>query len=239
MREEPVLTPALESRFTVPLYTVTEAAAYVGVPRSTFDTWARGYERRPHGRRPVHGEPLLTVTGTGGVTIPFIGLAEGMVLAAFRETGLPLQRIRPALDRLRTEHELQHALASQSLYSDGANVLYDYARAHDDKALRLLTVVSSGQRVFHEVIDRYLSRITYGPDGFASQLILPITEQELLVVDPERAFGQPIFMHGGARLTDVRDRVRAGEPESDVATDYGVPLDEVRAALAETARAAA
>jgi hypothetical protein len=156
------LTTSPDSRFTKPLYSVSEAAAYVGVPRSTFDTWARGYERRPRGRRPVHGERLLTTTGERGLTIPFVGLAEGMVLAAFRETGLPMQRIRPALERLRQENELHHALASQQLYTDGADVVYDYARAHGDKQLRLLTVVSSGQRVFHEVIDRYLRRITYG-----------------------------------------------------------------------------
>jgi uncharacterized protein (DUF433 family) len=221
------------------LYTITEAAAYVGVPRSTFDTWARGYERRPKGRHPVHGEPLLTMTGTAGLTVPFIGLAEAMVLAAFRETGIPLQRIRPALDKLRAEHELPYALASRHLYSDGANVLYAYAQAHGDKQLRLLTVVSSGQRVFHEVIDRYLKRISYGPDGFAARLILPITQRELLEVDPARAFGQPIFLHGGARLTDVRDRILAGEPKKSVAADYGVPLDEVVAALDETSRTAA
>jgi hypothetical protein len=88
-----------------------------------------------------------------------------MVLAAFRETGLPLQRVRPALEQLRAESELEHALASDRLYTDGAEVLYDYARAHGDKQLRLLTVVRSGQRVFHEVIERYLTRITYRAAG--------------------------------------------------------------------------
>jgi uncharacterized protein (DUF433 family) len=227
------LTLALDDRFTKPLYSVTEAAAFVGVPRSTFETWAQGYERRPKGRRPVHGEPLLATVPGKGLTIPFVGLAEAMVLAAFRETGIPLQRIRPALDRLREEHELHHALASQHLFSDGADVLYDYARAHDDKQLRLLTVVRSGQRVFHDVIDQYLTRITYGDDGFAARLILPITDQKLLEVDPHRAFGQPVFIRGGARLVDVRNRIAAGEPDVSVAKDYGVPLDDIRAALAE------
>jgi hypothetical protein len=37
-------------------------------------------------------------------------------------------------------------------FHHGADVLYDYARAHGDKQLRLLTVVRSGQWVFHEVI---------------------------------------------------------------------------------------
>lgn len=239
MRRRVVPTVMTDSlRFQKPLYTVTEAAGYLGVPHSTFETWVRGYLRRPTGRKAVHGEPLVTSVPGEGFTIPFIGLAEGMVLAAFRETGLPLQRIRPALERLRTGNELQHALASDHLYTDGAEVLYDYARAHGDKQLRLLTVVRSGQRVFHEVIERYLKRITY-EGGWAVRLILPTTDEPLLIADPERAFGQPIFIHGGARLADVRGRIRAGEDEAAVAEDYAVPLEDVQAALAPPSSAAA
>lgn len=40
-------------RFTVPLYTLAEAARFLDVPTSTFTTWARGYVRRPPGRPPV------------------------------------------------------------------------------------------------------------------------------------------------------------------------------------------
>ena len=231
-------TPKDPVRFDKPLYTVTEAASYVGVPRSTFETWVRGYLRRPQGRRPVQGEALLTSVPGHTLSIPFVGLAEGMVLAVFRETGIPLQRIRPALERLRAEHDLEHALASEHLYSDGAEVLYDYARKQGDKQLRLLTVVRSGQRVFHEVIERYLTRITY-EGGWAARLLLPITEEPLLLADPERAFGQPVFVHGGARLADVRDRIKAGEDEKAVARDYGVPFEDLRAALAPPAPAAA
>jgi uncharacterized protein (DUF433 family) len=61
----------------------------------------------------------------------------------------------------------------------------------------------------------------------------------LTLVDPERAFGQAIFIHGGARVVDVRGRIQAGEDELAVAQDCGVPLDDVRAALAPPASAAA
>jgi len=238
IEEEPLTDTRTDPLFTKPLYTVSEAAGYLGVPRSTFSSWVHGYVRSEPGRRPVRGEPLLTSIGERGLTVPFIGLAEGMALAAFRETGLPLQRIRPALARLAEEHELGHALASKHLFTDGAEILYDYARAHADKQLRLLTVVRTGQRVFHDVIDRYLRRITYG-DEWATRLALPITEELILIADPSRAFGQPIFLHGGARLADVASRVRAGEPVASVADDYGVPLDDVTAALASSSAAAA
>jgi Putative DNA-binding HTH domain len=41
--------------------------------------------------------------------IPFIGLAEGLVLAATRRSGVPLQRIRPALERLEEEFGLAYS----------------------------------------------------------------------------------------------------------------------------------
>ena len=59
--------------------------------------------------------------------MPFIGFAEAYVLSAFRRAGVPLQRIRPAVDVLSSEIGLEHALASKKLYTDGAEVLYDYA----------------------------------------------------------------------------------------------------------------
>ena len=210
----------------------------MGVPRATFDTWVRGYVRPPVGRKVVRGQTLLTSIPGGRLTIPFVGLAEGMVLAAFRETGLPLQRIRPALERLEQEMGLEHALASRHLYTDGAEVLFDYATARGDKQLRLLTVVRSCQRVFHDIIEQYLTRIEYD-GGWAARLALPITEERLLLADPERAFGQPIFIHGGARVADVIGRIEAGENEEAVAEDYGVPLTDVQAALAAPTQAAA
>lgn len=181
---------------------------------------------------------MLTSVGGHGLTVPFIGLAEGMVLAAFRDTGLPLQRIRPALQRLADEHPLGHALASRRLFTDGAEIVYDHARTNGDKQLRLLTVVRTGQRVFHDVIERYLKRIEYTGE-WAARLVLPITEEPILVADPKRAFGQPVFVHGGARLTDVRSRIQAGEPARAVAVDYGVALGDVLAALASSTAAAA
>jgi len=39
-----------EMRFSAPLYTVAEAARFLGVPTSTLSTWAKGYVRRPPGR---------------------------------------------------------------------------------------------------------------------------------------------------------------------------------------------
>src|SRR5919199_1524785 len=49
-----------DERFTVPRYTLAGAARALGVPTSTFATWAWGHRRMPPSRQPVIGEPIVT-----------------------------------------------------------------------------------------------------------------------------------------------------------------------------------
>jgi uncharacterized protein (DUF433 family) len=223
-----------DQRFTKPLYTVAQAARLVGMPPSTLTSWARGYTHRFTDRATVAKGPVITALDppfSGAPSIPFVGLVEAMVVQAFRRTDLPLQRIRRALDVLAAEGELEHALATRKLYTDGAEVLYDYARDAGDGQLRLLTVVSSGQRVFHEVVASYLQRIHFDDDPWATEVIVPVTEHEILRIRPEVASGDPLFMSGGAPLSAVMSRYRAGESAESLADDYGVPVDDIREAV--------
>jgi uncharacterized protein (DUF433 family) len=231
-------------RFDVPLYTLAEAARALDVPATTFATWARGYDRVA-GKKRWHGDPI--VTSLGGLprqaSIPFVGLAEGMVLAAVRKSGVPLQRVRPALAALASEIGVAHALASKRLYTDGAELLYDYAADILDEGgedlVRDLVVVRSRQRVFAEVVERYLERISYGPDDYASKIRLPAYEHTIVVADPERSFGQPIFERSAVPVSNVLDRFLAGEDIDTVSVEFGVPRAEIEDVLRATSRRAA
>jgi len=234
------------SRFDVPLYTVAEAARYLDVPESTLRSWTHGYRRHVGDRPDVVGAPVLTSLPRlrpSGPVIPFVGLAEGLVLTAMRSSGVPLQRIRPALSRLQDELGLHHALASRRLYTDGAEVLFDYAEHGDDpaaaRAARDLVVVRNDQRVFNEIVESYLQRVEFGDDGYARLIRLPAYEVAELVVDPERGFGQPVFARGGARLEDALSMFRAGESLDVVADEYGVPVEELEDAVRIATRVAA
>ncbi len=159
------------------------------------------------------------------------------MLSALRHAGVPMQRIWPAVARLSEQFGLDHALASQRVYTDGAELIFDYASASDDDAL--LTVVRTGQEHLTEVIRGYLKRISYGGDGWAEQIQLPAYTAAGVIVDPDRAFGQPLVIHGGARVEDLVDRFRAGDSVSDIAEDFGVPQDEVEDVIRVATRLAA
>jgi len=228
-------------RFEAPLYTVAEAARFLGVPTSTLATWAKGYVRRPPGRAEVRGAAIIASVKAprNFPVIPFIGLAEGMVLAAFRQAGVSLQHIRQAVAILEKEIGVEYALASRRLYTDGAVILFDYADAEQEEELAGLTEVVRRQRVFAAVVRQYLKRIDYAADGWAARLVSPATERPIVIVDPARSFGQPIFIHGASRVEDVLDRWKAGDPLVEVAEDFGVPVEDVEDMLRVALPAAA
>lgn len=138
-------------RLARPVFTLNEAALYIGLPPSTMHTWAR-----PAGDQP----PVVTCLPKQGreATVPFIGFAEAYVLSAFRRAGVPMQRIRPAVQTLAESMGFEHALASRRLYTDGAAVLHDYAHDREDVGLLELTVVRTGQKQFSELVREYLHR---------------------------------------------------------------------------------
>lgn len=226
-----------DDRFTVPLYTLSEAATYLRVPRATLTTWADGYEHHRSGRT-VSGAPIITSVESaqrGHARLPFIGIAEAYVLNAFRQAGVPMQRIRPSLNWL-LKHVGPHALASKNLFTDGAEVLWEFARQSGeddpDGAVALgLIVPRSGQYVFKDIVEHYLRQISFSDDNYANVIRLPQYQHANVVLDPKRGYGQPVFGNSGTRVSDALGPLRAGESFETVAADFGVPVGELRDAL--------
>jgi uncharacterized protein (DUF433 family) len=221
--------PKDDPRLVQPLFLMQEAAAYLHVPRSTFQTWARGYERHNGRGRETVGAALVTAVDSppGTPNIPFIGLAEGLALSAFRRAGVPMQRIRPALERLEDEMGLRHALASDRLYTDGAEILFDYGRQAGEETIAQLFVVRNQQRVFVAVVEQYLRHITYGADHWASRVRLPGYERTPVIVDPKRAFGRPVIQRVRVPVEELVDRWWAGDSIHVLADDFGLEKMEV------------
>ncbi|MGH7747137.1 MAG: DUF433 domain-containing protein, partial [Candidatus Dormibacteria bacterium] len=101
----------------------------------------------------------------------------------------------------------------------------------EGKSARDLVVVRNNQRVFHEVVDTYLRRIEFAPDGWARVIHLPQYRTADVVVDPDRSFGIPIFARGAARVEVVLGRFKAGESVESLSEEFGIPPAELFDAL--------
>ena len=121
-----------------------------------------------------------------GASVPFVGLAEAYIVAAFKKAGVPMRRIRPAVSWLQDQIGLRQALASQRLQTDGAEVLWDFGRRSGEPAdqdlVDGLVVVRSGQQVFRPAVRDYLTMVTY-EDGWTRRIQLPQYGKTEVVVD--------------------------------------------------------
>jgi uncharacterized protein (DUF433 family) len=240
-----------DPHYSVPLYKKAEAARIVRVPPNTLRNWAAPAPLAATTRFPsvavqasvglvepvqIRHDGLITVAEPRtprGATIPFVGLTEAYVLAAFRQAGVPMQRIRPALRRLEEQMGLVQALASERLRTDGAEVLWDYGQQTDDQAEKEavgdLVVVRNGQGVFRPIVQDYLQRVTYR-DGWAR--VIDVGKGKVdVTVDPYINGGQPTLARRGIAVVDILSRIRAGESSKSVASDYGMRISEVTALL--------
>lgn len=230
------LTPPRDKRFETPRYTVREAARMLDVPPGTFSKWVDGYAFKPKRMaRPVVGRPVISAEprrpgAAGRPRLTFAGLTEGMVIEGLRRSGAHFTEIRRIAAILRRDMNDDWALASKRLLISGADVLWNHAERYDDLEAAELTVFRSGQRVFTEAVREYLARIEYEDDEYAVRLWLPITPERIIAVDPYRNFGDPTFRVGGASVGVVLGRLRAGDDMQDLARDYGLPIEHIRAA---------
>jgi uncharacterized protein (DUF433 family) len=206
---------ALAPELMAPMYSQRDVAQIVRAAPSTIHRWAVGEGNKA---------PLITLTAPGrGHTVPFVGLAEAFVLNAFRKAGLPMQRIRPAVEILKHGMGLDHALANNLLLTDGSEILY----RDGDELDRRLIVLRSGQAVFNEVVRDYLQSIEFAQNGYARALHLPQYPSLDVRVDPTINGGRPSLADRGIAIDDVLGRIRAGEEPSEVAYDYDLDHDDV------------
>jgi uncharacterized protein (DUF433 family) len=228
--QDGAMSAALEEdlRFTEPLYTLEEAAGYLRVPRTTFDTWAHGYSRTRESGKDTIAPPVLQsaaeAAGKGRPVLPFIGLAQGMAVRALKDAGVPMREIREVVPILEREIGVEYALATRRLYVEGGRILTDYAASHEAPQL---AVVRTQQGVFKAALASYLRLVTFDTAGYAEKFILPGTESDVVEVDPHVAFGKPMLIRGNARMIDLLDRFQAGDLPSDIAEDFEVPESDV------------
>lgn len=218
-----------DSAHTTPIYSLTEAAQIIHAPATSFARWAHGhrFKQRREGEWGF-SNPILTGVREGrGYTVPFNALAEGFIVESFRRAGLPMARIRPAIEVLRNELGVENALLCERLKTDGAEILIENGD-------RELVVVRNHQGVFRDVVAEYLQSIRYR-DGFVEFVQLPTYERAEVIVDPLRNSGQPTIARLGVRVEDVVSRVRAGEAMTDVADDFGLKKAELRSLLIQAA----
>ncbi|MEV6987304.1 DUF433 domain-containing protein [Sphaerisporangium sp. NPDC051017] len=199
----------------------SDAARFLDISQQTFNRWSRGYES---GRPLLH---VLPAEENRRATVPFVAMAEAYVLDALKRAGVKPHKIRPALQRLQKEFGHEYVLLAPELATDGIDVMWDFSRTEAGAGL---IEARTGQHVIREIVTDYLDYVVRAEDGFPAMLRLRSCLPSNVVIDPLRAFGQPIFANSRTRVAEVAAMMKAGEAPEVIVDELGVTLDDVRTA---------
>lgn len=210
-------------------YALADAGRYLSLPLATVRSWVRG---RPYptsgGRR--HSTPLICLPSGDEPLLSFTNLVEAHVLAAIRRHhGVPMNKVRSALDYLEKQLRVSHPLAHAQLLTDGVSLFMD-------RFGELVNLSASGQLAIREILAAHLQRIEHDADGLALRLF-PFSRgprldgPRIVVVDPRVAFGRPVIAGTGIRTDVVVSRHKAGESIAELAADYSIDLTQVEEAI--------
>jgi len=172
------------------LYTPAEAGRLVGMRSATIGRWLRGYRS---GRRTQDAlwHPEIDVSD-GRLYLEFRDLMELRVARALVLAGVPTRRIRTAIDRARDLLGRRRPLSTERFRTDGREVFLQIIETdpEGDDREHLIGLVSRNY-AFKTVIDPVLKTVEFDEAG-DPRAWWPDGRRVPIVVDPTRAFGQPI-----------------------------------------------
>ena len=205
------------------IYSYADVDRLVGLHGGTARRWLEGYRR---GGR--FYEPVLRPEPTRSESVTWGEMVEARLLAEFRRQDVPVQRLRPAVVRLREEFgPYPLAQARPFLDVEGKELV---RRVQDEVALDAplrLVVVRNDQYLLADVTERFRAAVEYD-DGVVTRF-RPEHRTPDVVMDARRAFGQPAVRN--VRADTLAEAYRAGSTRDELAELFDLTAEQVDAAL--------
>lgn len=213
-----------------PVYGMAQVDALLGLRPGTASRWIDGYERRGK-----HYMPIVREQTTGDEIVTWGEFVESRLLAEYRGAGVPMLRMRPVVENLRSTFGVRYPLAHARPYADGRTLVYQVQEQLGlEESMRLVLEASSNQLVLAHGARDFLDAADFedvgGSDaGEIVTRLRPLGRKRAVVIDPDRSFGQPSVRSVATEV--LAELVKAGDPIEMVADLYELTLDQVLDAL--------
>ncbi|MPZ22454.1 MAG: DUF433 domain-containing protein [Dehalococcoidia bacterium] len=208
---------------TRPLYSYADADYLAGVGRGTSKRWLEGYSyRRGRGQRVKM--PPVTPGEMRPTGVSFVDFIEIIAIGRLRTIGLTLNDVRTVVVRCQQEFQVQHPLASLKFKVGGRDTFVERDGVLHDVLRR-----PKGHVAWDEILNPFLETLDY--QGAYAHRWWPLGRDGLVVIDPEYAFGLPVIANSGVRTEIILERIRAGETDEQIASDFNVSRPEIHEAM--------
>jgi uncharacterized protein (DUF433 family) len=209
-------------------YTVAEAARLLKVPAPNINRWLGGYSYGAPGSQ-AKSPPLWTPqlpANDRNLEIGFRDLIELRFVDAFLKAGLSLSTIRRCLDYARQLVKSDRPFSTQRFRTDGRTILLESQNPSGEGELLDL---KRHQYAMKQVIERSFKDLDIEDDAVVRWR--PFKGKNSIVIDPARAFGQPIAVASGIPTVALAQSVQAEGSVERTARLYEVPVQVVRDAV--------
>jgi uncharacterized protein (DUF433 family) len=208
---------AWRRRIFLPNYQVQEAARYAHVAPQTVVQWQKGA-----------AGPALAPREQR-VALSYMQLIEVAIVAALRNSGVTLRRIRDAREYVQQTLKSEFPFAEYRFKTDGQRLFMDFAEIVGKRKGRgtLLRPDQGGQLAWEAVIGR-LEEFEYERNRIVIRWHVA-GPQSAVAIDPRVSFGAPMVK--GIPTWAIKGRWEAGETPEEIADDFSLRKAEVVDAL--------
>jgi uncharacterized protein (DUF433 family) len=208
-------------------YSVADAARLLRMPARNIRRWLSGYSFKQDGE--YHEMPPLWTPDLPRVDdrleLSFRDLIELRFVHGFVVAGVGLLAIRNCLNYAREVVGSDRPFSTSRFRTDGRTIFLESAGDDEEKLLDL----KRHQFAFKRVVERSFKDLDIEHDEVARWR--PYRGKATIVVDPERAFGQPIAAKVGVPTVALAESVEAEGSAERTAAVFELPVEVVRDAV--------
>lgn len=210
------------------VYSVPEAARYLGIPTATLAYWVRGGLRKYKDKK-FDYDPIIHPPDPQTYRLSFLNLVEAFCLRALRTVhDVKMRDIRAAIDYAEQEYKIDRLLVSPALRTGASQVLLD-------RVSELVNLGKGGQLAMRKVLEAHLQRIDF--DETLPFILFPMPKSprqdldRVIAINPRVQFGQPVLAKSAISTRVIAIRYGAGETEAEIAEDYDITVRDVEEAI--------
>jgi uncharacterized protein (DUF433 family) len=204
---------------------MAEAARYLSIPAPTIRAWFLGldYPRQ-------YFKPVIRKAVPDDRRLSFSNLVEAHVLRALRtKHGISMADVRKAIGDVQDRLGIDRLLISPKLKAAAGRMFLDLYS-------ELIELPMSGQIVIRSAFEHHLEAVVHDPAGVPVKLYPWMPDplgkpRTTIMIDPEVSFGVPVTAYRGISTAVLTDLVDAGLGLDELATEYGLSLEEVGDAI--------
>jgi uncharacterized protein (DUF433 family) len=205
------------------IYTSTDIAQLLGIPRSKVARYLKNYWDEKLGKDLFNDSYTWQTEDKKVKAVNFYVLIELYICFQLQAQGVNPQRILESRNNIAKETNNPYPFATSKVLSDGKKIWYEFKDA-------IVNADGTRQANFEKIIKEYIQKIDFDEDEQAVKFY-PNGRESSVVVNPRNQFGRPIIEGTNINAEMLFSMYKSGEPIEFITNLYDLNIKAVEDAI--------